>query len=393
MTPAILALNAGSSSLKFGLFKDTDQLPLLFKGQIDGVGSNAHFSVVNPHGEHLVDEVCQHISDQACALAHLGQWLSQFKTQFTLSGVGHRIVHGGRDFHCAVTITPDIIERLTKLTPLAPLHQPHNLAAINTIAKRMPDIPQVACFDTAFHRTQNKLAQRFALPREYYERGIQRYGFHGTSYEWISLRLKTLAPALAQAKVVVAHLGSGASLCAMVNGKSVETTMGFTALDGLPMGTRCGALDPGVLLYLMQTEWLNAEQIQDLLYTRSGLLGLSGISNDLRVLSDHDASEAREAIDYFVYHIVAKIGSLAASMGGIDGLVFTAGIGENSAAIRRDVCKGLAFLGIHIDSVANDNAKQEQCLSPAGAPKPVWVIPTNEECMIAHHTQQCLAQL
>jgi acetate kinase len=299
-------------------------------------------------------------------------------------GVGHRVVHGGAHFAGATLVTPDVVAQLRALVPLAPLHQPHNLAAIEAVSERLPHVPQVACFDTAFHRGQPEVATVIPLPREITSAGVQRYGFHGLSYEYIASVLPQVAPEIANGRVVVAHLGSGASLCALKQRRSVDSTLGFTALDGLCMGTRPGALDPGVVLYLFQNLGLSARDVETILYKKSGLIGISGISNDMRELVANAAPAARLAVDYFVYRAVKEIGALAAVLGGIDGLVFTAGIGENSAEIRRRICEGSAWLGIELDAAANDarNAR----ISPSRSRVSAWVIPTNEELIIARHT-------
>jgi acetate kinase len=303
---------------------------------------------------------------------------------------GHRVVHGGLEFTQPVRIGPDVLAALEVLVPLAPLHQPHNLAAIRAVAQRVPELPQVACFDTAFHRTQPAVAQAFGLPRRYAAEGVVRYGFHGLSYEYIASVLPGTDARAAAGRTVVAHLGNGASLCALKGGRSVASTMGFTALDGLPMGTRCGALDPGVLLYLMDNHDLDVRALEKLLYQQSGLLGVSGISSDMRALVASPDPRAAEAIDLFVYRIGRELGSLAAALGGLDALVFTGGIGENAAAIRARVCREAAWLGLDLDAAANDAGGPR--VSRAESRVTAWVIPTNEELMIAQHTRRLLAQ-
>jgi acetate kinase len=305
-----------------------------------------------------------------------------------LKGVGHRVVHGGDAYSCPVRVDDTVLRTLEKFCPLAPLHQPHNLGPIRSVMKLGADIPQVACFDTAFHRTNPPLAQLFALPREFTDEGIRRYGFHGLSYEYISRRLQVLDPVTATGRVVVAHLGSGASMCALLNGQSIASTMGFSAMDGLPMGTRPGNLDPGVVLYLMQEKGMALDDLVDLFYKHSGLLGVSGISNDMRVLQESDDPRAEEAIGVFVYRIQRELGSLAAVLGGLDALVFTAGVGENSPAIRARVCEGARWLGLRLDPVANDQGQSK--ISTPDSPVSAWVIPTNEELMIATHTRDIL---
>ncbi len=306
-----------------------------------------------------------------------------------LLGVGHRVVHGGIEFAGPVRIDASIMASLEKLVPLAPLHQPHNLAPIEAIAAHQPDLPQVACFDTAFHRSQPPVAQAFALPRDITAAGVRRYGFHGLSYDFIVSRLAEIDPALAKSRLVIAHLGNGASLCAVAGGHSVASTMGFTAVEGLMMGTRCGALDPGVLLYLIGEGGLDAKRIEDLLYRRSGLLGVSGISPDMRTLRQSAAREAREAIDLFVYRIVREIGSMVAALGGIDALIFTAGIGEHDPLTRAEVVAGCAWLGLKLD--ASRNGHGEGRISAAGSRVSAWVVPTDEERMIARNTYALLA--
>jgi acetate kinase len=302
--------------------------------------------------------------------------------------VGHRVVHGGARFAGPVVVTPQVLDELRALIPLAPLHQPHNLAAIDAVSDRLPGVAQVACFDTAFHRGQPAVAELVPLPREIRAGGVQRYGFHGLSYEYVGSVLPDVAPEIARGRVIVAHLGSGASLCALRDGKSVDSSFGFTALDGLCMGTRPGALDPGVVLHLFQGLSLSAKDVETLLYKKAGLLGISGISNDMRDLIDNSAPEARLAVDYFVYRVAKEIGALAAVLGGIDGLVFTAGIGENSAEVRRRICDASAWLGIDMDAAAN--AARGPRISSARSKVSAWVIPTNEELMIARHTGRLL---
>jgi acetate kinase len=303
-------------------------------------------------------------------------------------GVGHRVVHGGAKFTGPTIVTKEVMDELQTLVPLAPLHQPHNLAAIEAVSERLPDVPQVACFDTSFHRGQPAIASVIPLPRDICSSGVQRYGFHGLSYEYIASMLPTVAPEIAGGRVIVAHLGSGASLCALKNGKSVDNSLGFTALDGLCMGTRPGAVDPGVILYLFQTLRLTAREVETILYKKSGLLGISGISNDMRNLLESREPAARLAVDYFVYRAAKEIGALAAVLGGIDALVFTGGIGENSGEIRRRICAASAWLGIELDEEAN--TRRTPRISKTGSRASAWVIPTNEELMIARHTGQLL---
>jgi acetate kinase len=324
------------------------------------------------------------VSDGRAALEALAAWLRSTYGGARVLGVGHRVVHGGAKFAGPTIITPEVLAELRTLIPLAPLHQPHNLAAIDAVAERLPAVPQVACFDTSFHRGQPAVAELVPLPAEIRASGVQRYGFHGLSYEYIASALPRAAPEIAEGRVIVAHLGSGASLCAMRNRKSIDSTLGFTALDGLCMGTRPGAIDPGVILYLFQSLGLSAKDVEAILYKKSGLLGISGVSNDMRVLLESREPSAQLAVDYFVYRAAKEIGALAAALGGIDGLVFTAGIGENSAEIRRRICEASAWLGVELDPDAN--ARGGPRISRAGCRTSAWVIPTNEELVIARHT-------
>ncbi|TXH28155.1 MAG: acetate/propionate family kinase [Elusimicrobia bacterium] len=394
MRGLILVLNAGSSSLKFSLFEVTtdDRLDARAVGQIEGLGTAPHLKVKDGAGVLLAEErwATTELGGHAQALQEIAALLRTRFAGHTLAGVGHRVVHGGPDFTAPLRVTPRLLQALEAFVPLAPLHQPHNLAAIRAVQEAQPGLPQVACFDTAFHRTQETVGQLYGLPYDYYERGIRRYGFHGLSYEYIASILPIEAPAIAGGKVVVAHLGSGASLCALDNGRSVASTMGFTALDGLMMGTRPGNLDPGIVLYLLQQERMTARQIEDLLYKRSGLLGLSGIGNDMRSLLASDSPRAKLAIDHFVYRIGRELGALAAVLGGLDALVFTAGIGENSARIRQLVCEKARWLGIEIDEAANE--QNQIRISRGDSKTSAWVVPTNEELMIARHTRQLLKQ-
>lgn len=392
MEKAILVLNAGSSSLKFSVFEvpDSGEMRARAVGQVEGLGTAPRLKVKDGDGQRVADVRWEttEVANHAQALDAIAALLrSRFEGQ-VLAGVGHRVVHGGADHSAPLLITAPVMEKLDTFVPLAPLHQPHNLAAIRALQQARPDLPQVACFDTAFHRSQEMVAQLYGLPYEYYERGIRRYGFHGLSYEYIAATLPSVAPEIAGGRVVVAHLGSGASMCAMHHGRSVGSSMGFTALDGLMMGTRPGNMDPGIVLYLLQQEGLSAKQIEDLLYKRSGLLGLSGIGNDMRVLEASDAPRARLAIDHFVYRISRELGGLAAVLGGVDALVFTAGIGENSAHIRQLVCRQAQWLGLEIDADANERGDTR--ISRVGSRMSAWVVPTNEELMIARHTRTLL---
>jgi acetate kinase len=386
-----LVLNAGSSSLKYAVFQRPpgEEWMVPARGQVDGLGSTPRFRASDRAGTLIAEETLDSsVKDGSSALEYLAQWLRNRFGPARLLGVGHRVVHGGARFAGPVVVTPQILEELKALIPLAPLHQPHNLAAIETVAARLPGVPQVACFDTSFHRGQSAVAEVVPLPLEVREKGVQRYGFHGLSYEFIALMLPMVAPDIARSRVIVAHLGSGASLCAMNGGKSVDSTFGFTALDGLCMGTRPGTIDPGVVLFLVQQLGLSASEIEAMLYKRSGLLGLSGISSDMRVLAKNPDPPAQLAVEYFVYQAVKQIGALTAVLGGLDGLVFTAGIGENSPEIRRRICEGCRWIGVELDNEANDHNRAR--ISVRKSRVATWVIPTNEELMIARHTGELL---
>lgn len=391
VTGHVLVLNAGSSSLKFCAYYlgagGSGQLAA--RGQVEGLGSRPRFRVVAGDGACLAEEwLPDPVDEVPAALDVVTRWLDAHFGGSRLLGVGHRVVHGGAGYAAPVLITAAVLADLQALVPLAPLHQPYNLAVIEAMASRAPGVAQVACFDTAFHRGQPPVAQVLALPAALRDRGLQRYGFHGLSCEYIATVLSTAAPPLARGRVIVAHLGSGASLCALQAGRSIDSTMGFTALDGLCMGTRPGAIDPGVVLYLFQQLQLSADEVEALLYRRSGLLGLSGISQDMRDLLASDAPAARLAIDYFVYRAAQEIGALAASLGGLDGLVFTAGIGENSPAIRARIGAACAWLGLELDAGAN--ARGGVLISAPGSRVAAFVVPTDEELMIARHTGRLL---
>jgi acetate kinase len=384
---SILVINAGSSSLKFSLFRAdaADDLQLAAHGQIDGLGSRPHMTAKDGAGTTLVerDLAVTEVRELKDALAIAGDWLDEHFKNEPLLAVGHRVVHGGAQYSRPVLIDDSVFAELEHLIPLAPLHQPHNLEAMRAMHESLPQIPQVACFDTAFHRTHSQLADLYALPWEYYESGVLHYGFHGLSYEYIAAALPQVAPGIAKARVIVAHLGSGASLCALRDGKSVDSTMGFSPLDGIPMGTRTGAIDPGALLYLVGQRGMSYPELEELLYRKSGLLGLSGISNDMRVLLESSAPRAQLAIDYFLYRVVKEIGALVAVLGGLDGLVFTAGIGENSAPIRARIIDACAWLGMTL--AAGTNQRGGPCITAEGSAVSAWVVPTNEELMIARH--------
>jgi acetate kinase len=387
MNDYAVVLNAGSSSLKFCVYcRPETAWRLEARGQIEGIGTAPRFSAKDDSGRYLDKHELQHgaVPDGRAALETLAKWLRSRYQNARVLAVGHRVVHGGARFAGPTRVTPSVLEELRALIPLAPLHQPHNLAAIDAVSEQLPDVPQVACFDTSFHRGQPAVAEVVPLPHDIRAGGVQRYGFHGLSYEYIASVLPAVAPSIAGGRVIVAHLGSGASLCAMRDRKSIDSTLGFTALDGLCMGTRPGALDPGVVLYLFQNLGLDAKQVENILYKKSGLVGISGISNDMRDLLGRSEPEAQLAIDYFVYRVAKEIGALTAVLGGIDGLVFTAGIGENSPEIRARIAAASRWLGLEIDDTAN-RAGQLQ-ISAGGSRVSVWVIPTNEELIIARHT-------
>ena len=384
-----LVLNAGSSSLKFSVFQrpDGQSWRLEARGQIEGIGVSPRLTVKGSNGETLANQDAD-VRDGREAVNALAAWLRSKYGGSRVLGVGHRVVHGGARFKVPTVLNPQVLEQLRELIPLAPLHQPYNLAAIEAAMTRLPNVPQVACFDTSFHRGQPAVAELIPLPRELRQAGLQRYGFHGLSYEYIASVLPQVAPEIAQGRVIVAHLGSGASLCALKEGKSVDSTLGFTALDGLCMGTRPGSLDPGVVLHLFQSLKLSVKEVETLLYKKSGLLGISGISNDMRDLLGRAEPDAQLAVDYFVYRAAKEIGALTAVLGGIDGLVFTAGIGENSPEIRRRICDACAWLGVELNENANRDRGPE--ISTARSKVSVWVVPTNEELMIARHTGSLL---
>jgi acetate kinase len=392
MHEPILVINAGSSSIKFSVFETAADRSLSagVHGQVEGIGTTAHLEVADATGQKLADRPVAP-SDHPGAIAAIHEWFSRHiggETSFVAAG--HRIVHGGDRFSAPVLIDDAVIAALEELVPLAPLHQPHHIAAIRALRAVAPRLPQIACFDTAFHAAQPPLARAFALPRALTEKGIRRYGFHGISYEYIMSVLPQIAPDRADGKIVIAHLGNGASLCAVEHGRSVATTMSFTPLDGLMMGTRTGALDPGVILYLLQQEHTDADAIEHLLYHQSGLLGVSGISSDMRKLLASAQPHAREAIDLFVYRIGRELGSLMAALGGLDALVFTAGIGENAPEIRARVCRDAAWTGLTLDSQANERGGP--LISLPGSRVGAFVIPTDENRVIARQTRRLLDQ-
>ena len=388
MFDAIVVVNAGSSSLKFSLFaNDADGLLEIVDGHFDGVYGTTRFVARDNSGQSLVDRRWEEAPlGHAGALEELLSFLGGHAEEhgYQVRAVGHRVVHGGLEYTTPVRLDTTVLARLETFIPLVPLHQPHNLATVHALLERRPELPQVACFDTAYHASQPELARIFALPPEYTEAGVRRYGFHGLSYEYISHVLPGVDARAASGRSVVLHLGNGASMCAMQGGRSVASTMGFTAVEGLPMGTRCGAMDPGVILYLMDQRNMDARAVERLIYQESGLLGMSGVSSDMRTLLETDAPGAKLAVEYFVYRIGRELGSLAAALGGLDAVVFTAGIGEHAAPIREAVCRDAAWLGLEFDADANDSGGPQ--LHAEGSRVAAWVIPTNEELMIARHT-------
>lgn len=391
---AYLVLNAGSSSLKFSVFRqvaDTTELKTILSGQIAGIGSLATFIAKDADrrvlAEHRWNEADSNSRD--ILLQYLLDWVNNTLVDDHIVAAGHRVVHGGRFLGRPMQVNAELLDQLEQLVPLAPLHQPHNLAPMQILARNHPELDQVACFDTAFHSTQPWRAKAYALPRELSDEGLCKYGFHGLSYEYVTQQLLANHPELASGHVVICHLGNGSSLCAVKDGRSMDTTMGFTALDGVPMGTRCGSIDPGVLLYLMHEKKMDVDAIEDLLYRRSGLLGVSGLSNDMKVLQESTELYAKQAVELFCFRVAKEVGAMAASMGGLDALVFTAGIGENSPEIRELVAQQLDWLGVKLDAAAN--SERQVNISAADARVPTFVVPTNEEMMIAKHTMNVLA--
>ncbi len=381
---SVLTLNAGSSSIKFGLFDITGDAPRpRATGMVENIAGAARLRL-ETEADKKTREVAG-VVDHEGALREILRTLTDGFADARILAVGHRVVHGGPAHDAPARLTEGVMEELERLAPFAPLHQPHNLAGVRAAMGAFPEATQVACFDTAFHRKQPWVNDVFALPREYYDKGVRRYGFHGLSYEYISGELARIAPHLHSGRVIVAHLGNGASMCALLGGRSVGSTMGFSALDGLPMGTRCGQLDPGALLYLMEQEGMDAASISDLLYKRSGLLGLSGLSNDMRALEASDTPEAAQAIDYFVFRIRRELGALAAVLGGLDALVFCGGIGENARSVRARVCEGMGWLGLDLDHAAN--AANARVISAELSRARALVIPTDEEVVIARAAQ------
>ena len=390
MSSFIAVVNAGSSSVKFAIYEATKEARCRFRGQVEGIGTAPRLKVVDAAGAGVAERsFAAQGFDHGAATREILETGRELLDGGSVIGFGHRVVHGGLGYASPVRVTEIVLDDLAKLEPLAPLHQPHNLAPIRAIMQLAPRIPQVVCFDTAFHRTQSNLAQAFALPRRFAEEGVRRYGFHGLSYEFLASRLKELAPELAGGRIVFAHLGNGASLCAVKDGRSVASTMGFTAVDGLMMGTRCGAVDPGAILYMMQRHGMDAAAIEDLIYRQSGLLGVSGISSDMRALRASSDLAAKEAIALFVYRIVREIGSLVAALGGIDALVFSAGIGEHDGLTRAEVVEGSRWTGAILDPARNEH-RREGLISADNSSVAVWVVPTDEEGLIARHTAAML---
>ena len=391
MSDAIAVLNAGSSSIKFSLFAlRTQQLELELRGQIEGIYTAPHFVAYDRAGKLQTEKSWDKGAKlgHAGALDHLVAYVRERLGGDRLIGIGHRVVHGGLEYTMPVRLNAAVLQALGQYVPLAPLHQPHNLAPIQLLLERVPDLPQVACFDTSYHRSNPEIAQMFALPAELHAQGIRRYGFHGLSYEYVASILPGFDVKASGGRTVVLHLGNGSSMCAMQAGKSVASTMGFTAVEGLPMGTRCGALDPGVILYLMDQRGMDARAIEKLIYNQSGLLGVSGISSDMRTLLTSDQAGAKLAVDLYLYRIRRELGSLAAALGGLDAIVFTAGIGENAATIRERACRDATWLGVELDAAANANGGPR--ISAPASRVSAWVVPTNEELMIARHTRALL---
>ncbi|QIB35466.1 acetate/propionate family kinase [Ancylobacter pratisalsi] len=390
MTEALFVVNAGSSSIKFKLFGvEGDHLSLMIGGALDGIGSHPKLRARDGDGAVMVDRAFEpaEIANSADAQHAIGDWLAPLLAEQRLIGIGHRVVHGGATYHHPVLVDDAVLGTLESFIPLAPLHQLTNLDPIRVIRQRRPDLPQVACFDTAFHRDHPEIADRFALPRALYDDGVRRYGFHGLSYEYVASRFTEIAPDIAGGRVVIAHLGSGASACALLGGRSMDCTMSFTALDGLPMATRCGSLDAGVVLHLIEQMGMSPAEVGHMLYHDSGLKGLSGISGDIRELLASDAPEAALAIDYFALHVAQAVARHAVTLGGLDALIFTAGIGEHSPDVRARICARLRFLGVGIDEGRNITNEIDLGL---GSTTRVFAIPTDEELMIARHTLRLL---
>lgn len=394
MKDAIVVLNAGSSSIKFSLFGlEGESLDLVFRGQAEGIYTAPRFMAKDALGNQIAEKTWsqdQRIGHEG-ALGHLVEFLRAHLEKYRPIAIGHRVVHGGLLYTQPAIANAEMLDQLEHLVPLAPLHQPHNLSPIRHLMAEFPDLPQVACFDTAFHAGQPELAKIYALPAELTEEGVRRYGFHGLSYEYIASVLPNHDSRAAKGRCIVLHLGNGASMCATNAGRSIASTMGFSAAEGLPMGTRCGDMDPGVILYLFEQRGMTTAEVQKIIYQQSGLLGLSGISSDMRVLQESDDPKAQLAIDYYIYRIGRELGSLSAALGGLDGIVFTAGIGENAAGLRQRVCEDATWLGVKVDRDAND--ANEYRISPRDSDVSVWVIPTNEELMIARHTLRVIRDI
>jgi len=393
MPDAILVLNGGSSSIKFSVFvADGTRLDLAFRGLVEGLFTSPHFIAKTSQGAVMSEKSWGDgvkLGHEG-AIEHLRLFLREHRGDFQLAGVGHRVGHGGIKYTHPVRVDKQIFADLEKLIPLVPLHQPHNLAPISLIMESMPEVPQVACFDTAFHHTNSALTQMYALPKKLTDAGVRRYGFHGLSYEYVASILPSRAPAAAEGKTVVLHLGNGSSMCAMEHGRSVASTMGFSALEGLPMGTRCGTLDPGVLLFLFGEQKMDVPSVEKLLYSQSGLLGVSGFSSDVRELLASQDPGAKLALDLYVYRIGRELGSLTAAVGGLDAIIFTGGIGENAVAIRERVCRDASWLGVDLDAKANANPDKSGRITTLKSRVGAWVLPTNEELMIAQHTTRLL---
>ncbi len=391
MTDGILVINAGSSSIKFTMYMaEGDADPKVgSKGQVEGIGTKPHFIAKGVDKKVLAEKYWDDPkASHTQLLKHLIDWVTAYHSDVTLKAAGHRVVHGGTNFSAPTVVDGAVIAELERLIPLAPLHNPHNITPIKALKEEYPDLPQVACFDTAFHRTMPKVAQTYAIPRDLTEEGIVRYGFHGSSFEYVAQALKKLAPEIADGRVAIAHLGSGASMCGIAGGKSQITTMGLTPLDGLVMGTRPGRIDPGVLLHLMQQKGLSVSELDTLLNKKSGILGVSGLSNDFRDIEFSTDPKAMEAMDLVIYRIIQETGSIAAAIGGLDGIVFTAGVGEHSPIIRARVCQSMAWLGIELDEEANE--KNALVITKPSSKIKVMVVPTDEELMIAKHTRRAL---
>jgi acetate kinase len=389
MSRCLAVLNAGSSSIKFALYAAPAPDALLFKGKVEQIGGAARMEVSDAAGHPVLEKAWPSEGfDHRAATHEVLEAALRLLDGRSVAGVGHRVVHGGVTYAAPVLVDSKVLSALIALAPLAPLHQPHNLAPIAAIADAAPHMPQVACFDTAFHRDQPALAQMFALPRAISDAGVRRYGFHGLSYEYVVSRLPHIAPDAANGRVIIAHLGNGASLCAVHKGRSIATTMGFTAVDGLMMGTRCGAIDPGVLIHLMDVHGLDARGLEDIIYRQSGLLGVSGVSSDMRALAASTEPAAAEAVALFVYRIVREIGSMAAALGGVDAIVFTGGIGENDPNVRAHVSAGCRWLGLELDPTRNADGAGR--ISRTDSPVSAWVISTDEELMMARHTARVI---